>query len=213
MLRMIIVFDFDRTLFDAQRFKDDLKAVFVNAGLAESVFDETFTPVRANKDGYSIDKQLKVLKSYKDVSMEQLNQVQMGMKMVLRHSQDYVFADVLPLLEKFSNQALYYVLTFGNKEFQIEKLQQAGLDAYFQQIVSTLNETKVDEFKDICNANIGEDIYYIDDKVIVVEPIHVACPNAHVALLDRANDGRKANGIKTVHSLTEFAELIENKQI
>ena len=53
------------------------------------------------------------------------------------YSNDLVFKDVIPFLEKYHNKYELILLTLGNKEYQEKKIKSSNLKKYFKDIIIT----------------------------------------------------------------------------
>ena len=131
---MKIYVDFDRTLFDCDRFLDDFYNLITNYNIPRDLFKECQNQSR--KHGFNpyiilnnLEKKISFDKSiYNDID-----------KLIINTS-SYLYSDAIPFLE-YINSLNYKViiLTKGNRDFQSKKIANAHIDKYYDKIIVTMH--------------------------------------------------------------------------
>ena len=133
-----IVWDFDYTLFDAAAFKDDLKRAVVRQGVTPERFDQAYRQV-VKRQGKTYDydpvEHLRLLAE--DLgSVEAAEAARRGIQAVLSDTRRYLYPDAEAILGRLKEAgARQLLLTLGNKDWQSQKVANAGLEPYFDRIV------------------------------------------------------------------------------
>ena len=126
---MKIFIDFDDVLFNTRDVKKDLISIFIDNGVSEQQFiEESYWDGR-----YNLKEQIISLEQKYKIDGQKLRK---ELKYFFEDLSKYVFDDVLPFLQKIKKENLF-VISYGDKKIQTEKIQQAGIAGYFQEIVIT----------------------------------------------------------------------------
>jgi len=157
---MIVIFDFDHTLFDKKRFfEEDLPRVIgVDKEEFIKTYNENFKDDTTGKVNYSLEKHLEVLGKNDELSKKKINEF-------LKVADKYLKPGALELLEGFKMSGSdMYLVTQGNPEWQKMKIDQIKqLNKYFNdshRVISDLNKEKTMEFF----KNVNDEIVIINDK-------------------------------------------------
>jgi len=128
---MIIVFDLDYTLLNSNKFKIDLAK---NLGISINKFNKDNKKYFFNNK-YSVFKHIKILKSKKIFNEKVAGK---KIKLLLKNIDKYLF----PCSEKVIMQLkkrkyTLYLLSFGDKIFQKQKIYNLKIKKYFNKIIIT----------------------------------------------------------------------------
>lgn len=173
---MKIFIDFDDVIFEAKKFKRDLVKIFETNGVAEKQFEETYFTFskkdRAIGKYYDLKNQIKVLKKSIDFDQYKLEKEIGGF---MQDLSGYVFSDCREFFETFPKIDLY-LLSYGQPEFQAEKIDKAGIKKYFHKTLITKKDkiyAITDELR-ILKLPPEEKIIFIDDRPEQVEMVKLA---------------------------------------
>ena len=130
---MNIYIDFDGTLFNTNLFyKDFLKLCSLYNVSEKDVIDikgnELFNLERISKsikDKYNLD----------NTFIDKVNSL---------YDAKYLYDDVIPFLEKYYLNNNLYIFTYGDKEYQINKINCCNITKYFKGIIITIDKSKED---------------------------------------------------------------------
>jgi FMN phosphatase YigB (HAD superfamily) len=127
--------DFDHTLFDTARLSSQVRAIFLDAGMPDDVFEATLTEAKQGKGGtsfwnYSFEHHIEVCAAagyeyaYLLPILETLIQ------------EDHSFSDTYTFLSWARAHArTMYLLTAGNPDFQMKKIATTHIPKYIDDII------------------------------------------------------------------------------
>jgi len=160
---MKIFIDFDGVIFNTELFKKRLIKFFSENGISKKDFDKSYQYFKNQKIPYSVIKHLKLLFFLKKIKKKcRYNDI-------LR---PYIFKDAEIFLKSFSKNNLY-LLSYGDLNFQKQKIKGAKISDYFRRIIIT-NKNKAEILKQInFKDKFGklEKIIFIDDQPRNIEEV------------------------------------------
>jgi FMN phosphatase YigB (HAD superfamily) len=198
---MKVYVDFDRTLFDSDKFLRDLHALINQYNIPDEVFkdcqnqcyDKGFNP-------YNILDLVKEKMTFDDKLYDDISKL-------LKRSKDYLFDDTILFL-KYLKSLKYeiVILTKGNLFYQNEKIRNTGIDIYCNKIYVTLKHKG--------NLNIGyRNSIFIDDNPKEILSIASKKPKMIIRI-------RRDNSLYSdipididILSFKSLKELVDNKII
>lgn len=168
---MLVFIDFDDVIFNSRDFKEDLKNVFLELGVSENLyFDSYYDPQDGRRvkvydpraqaqrigDGHNIETE-KMLRSV-DVFMQDCSK--------------YVFDDVENFIGKIGKENIC-LLSYGDIYFQQEKINKSGIGSKIENIFVTdkLKSEKIEEILNARNANPDQKIFFIDDRIEQIKDV------------------------------------------
>ncbi|MBT9169276.1 MAG: hypothetical protein DDT19_02632 [Syntrophomonadaceae bacterium] len=174
---MKIFIDFDGVIFNTELFKQQLIKCFFEAGVLKKDFEKSHQYFENQKIPYSAIKHLKFLKKFlkRKYSYKNDRSYSCILKLVeklFKNLRIYVFKDVEKFLKSFSKNDLY-LLSYGDLNFQKQKIKGAGIFSYFKRIIVT-NKSKAKIIKEIIKKDKlskSEKIIFIDDKLQFIEEV------------------------------------------
>lgn len=188
---MKIFIDFDDVLFNTKVFKDDIMDIFKRNGISEKIFSRYY------KDGSEKKGDEKVRKynpreQIKRIRMAgfETKKIEKEIIKLLKNTQKYLFSDGIYFLKKFKKEELY-VVSFGDKKFQREKIKNSGIEKYFKKIL-IVDFSKAVGIKNILrNKSIkqGEALIFLDDRVKFLKDIKKSYPGM-VTIHIKRREGR-----------------------
>lgn len=131
-MKTILIFDFDHTLFNAQDLRKDLGLLIAGN---ESVTSELI---------------------WKEFAKPQ-NKIT---KFLQKDASKYVFPEVVENLQKLKSEKI--LLSYGNLQFQEEKIKDSGLYKLFDKVILT-EKNKINFLPKFCSRNKDREVYLIND--------------------------------------------------
>lgn len=121
---------------------------------------------------------------------------------------DRIYEEIMVNCSSFINQDLVgiiknlgrencYMVTFGNKDYQMEKIERAGIAHLFSEIIVVDKEDKKEVVEEICRKHEDQRVIFVDDKLKNLENLDMKhYPNLRTILFD-------SNGV------TKFMEEVQ----
>jgi len=157
---MKIIFDFDHCLFSTRKFYLYFEKTFLKKGIDKEIFKKTFQLSKEKKKTYSLRKHLKYLvKFYPNFSLKELKK---ELSKVFKKFPDFLYPEVKEFLEKWQKKADLFLISFGEKEFQREKIKKSGISHFFKKIIIVKNELKTEEIKKLYSKK--DRIFFVEDN-------------------------------------------------
>jgi|SRR3989344_3380404 len=169
---MKYIFDFDGVLFKSKEFKEHTYKCLEEAGVERGSAEDYYSFVRENEF------------SLKDFLERLLKSQGLGDKA------DKVYEEVMRECPNFVNRELFeavrrigpdncYIVTKGNREFQLDKIGRSGFGEIFSlSHIYTTPDKKGKYIKEICDRNQESEFVFIDDNLRVTEePALKTIPN------------------------------------
>ena len=141
---MIVIFDLDYTLLDTKAFKEGIVAAISAHGPSiEEVREAQEGAMNRNPDGtgyYDPDLHIRLL-LHRFVDKRIADDAREAIEDVIRHTDEYLYPGAADLLHRLHAKGIKLVLiTFGNKQFQMRKVKQSGIDKMFDEVIATLED-------------------------------------------------------------------------
>ena len=130
---MTVYVDFDRTLFDCDRFLDDFYSLIMKYNINRNSFKECQNRSRrCGFNPYTILSDLEQKTNFDKSIYHDIDKL-------ISNTSNYLYPDAIPFL-KYLKELDYKVviLTKGNKEYQKSKIANANIDKYYDKIIVTM---------------------------------------------------------------------------
>ncbi len=129
---MIVIFDLDRTIFDTEKFKEDIaKALNIPVGQYNMDCKKNFTDKKKVYNPYEL---LRILKGEKRISS--IKNFRGKIHNLLKDSNAYLLPKVLDVLKKFKKRGDKLILmSVGYKPWQKSKINSIKIKKYFDKII------------------------------------------------------------------------------
>ena len=194
---MKIYVDFDRTLFDCDKFLEDLYTLINKYNIDRLLFKECQNQCR--RKGFNPHTILNLVKEKYDFNDELFHEI----NMLIGNTSAYLFPDSIPFLEylKSINYEII-ILTKGNSDYQREKIFNSHLDRYYNKLIVTMKH------KGKLNLDY-ENSVFIDDNPIEIQSIMDKKPKMMIRMQrenSKYSDISLNMDILTIKSLNEIAE-------
>ena len=150
---MKYIFDFDDVLFHTtKRRKEHLFPFLERAGIARSDMEEYYKKALTGYSGYLSMKDLLRHFSLKEEFYEE----------IMRGSEKYINIELIELVKKLE-KGNCYIITYGDKEFQLDKIKRTSIAPLFSEII-VVQGSKKEAIEKIATLHKDEKVVFIDDK-------------------------------------------------
>ena len=193
--------DFDYTLFDTHEFREGLYKILEQNGL-----DKTYLALtqEMKTNGQTL---LNIKSLFKSLSEEKnipINNFLKPLEELYNKCEQFVYDDTIEFLKylKSQNHKLY-ILTWGEKEFQREKLKASKLDKYFDEAIFA------EQLKYTLDIDYENGIF-IDDSIRDLEGLYNK--KAKQVFRIKRKNGKNSNKELNIKEILEFNSLKELQQ-
>lgn len=198
----IILLDFDRTLFDTEKFITKTKNIFYEFGINEQEFTKKYKKIRP----YSIKKHVLSTKiKEKKALLEKTNQL-------IEQSSAFLFFDTKNFLIFLQKNNIKSILTtYGNKNFQNQKIEKSNIKKLLDKIQITSDNNKEAVYKKIINKNKTKKIFILDDLKANTKNITIKTPKLKTIKINRNKKNifsSPANNYFKVSNLDQVKKII-----
>jgi FMN phosphatase YigB (HAD superfamily) len=185
--KLKIIFDFDHTLFSARKLYQALEDGFKKIGVPRKLFKETFEESKGKGRDYKPSSQFNlIIKKRPGIPLQELEK---NFEEILNKADKFLYPDVRPFLSKVKNKFNLVLLSYGEDEFQREKIAKSNITNFFQKIFTTSDINKVSTFKKIVVSKSGSDLkeetIFIDDNPGALFEIKKQFPNVLTIRINR----------------------------
>lgn len=181
-----LILEFDHTLFDNIRFKKELSGSLNNLGVNSEIFWQTYPRARNTEDGtatYRLERHIELLQSYTNRSKEEMLDV---MQRVLENSNSYLYSDTLDFLNRMLSLNINMtLLSFGNPDFQQEKVKASGVEWFFKDIHFT-DQKRTDTLYSLFGA-VQPRMFFLTSKLEEIGNVVSLFPHV-IPIIKRRND-------------------------
>lgn len=194
----MVYIDFDSTLFNSNLFLEHLNDVLNSCQVNMAIYDDY--KIKMKQTGYN---PINILQQMENAYPFQKD-VYEKIDNLLRNSNKYLYEDVLPFLLWLKEKKIKIVLlTKGNREFQLKKIEYTGILDYLDEIITTLNE------KGDLNIDYQHSIFIDDNPQEIDSLLEKNCYK--IIRIKRSNC--KYNNISTKEKVLEVNCLADIKKL
>lgn len=196
---MKVYVDFDRTLFDCDRFLEDFYAIITKYNIPKELFKECqnqskrhgFNPYTILND---VEKKINFDKS-----------VYLDIDELIHNTSNYLYSDTISFLEYLnSHNYMVIILTKGNRDFQREKIINAHIDKYYSKLIVTMRH------KGLLFLNYLQSVF-IDDNPREIESLLIRNPKVIIRIKRNMSKYSEIELKKEVKTVNNLHEIIDNK--
>ena len=211
---MKIFLDFDDTLFNTKDFIRDFSDIFSSQGISRETYQATrkkaYRSFDSTTDVYDVDLHIDILK--RQFSHFDTLQAKRSVDAFMQDTSAYVFPDVVPFLEEMKQQGNEcYVLSFGQADFQMQKIQGTGLGAYFQGVMIVQDKKHVAIRSHMTHPH--EPVWFFEDRADYIDDVKDFLPSVVVVqvsrLFGRYHDTQSENADYMIGSLYDILPIFE----
>lgn len=191
---MIFYLDFDYTLFDTYAFRNELYKILRKNGL-----DQNYLALTSETEEHEL---LNVRKVFEHLSKDQnipLDNFVKPLDAVYMKSNKFVYGDVINFLKWLKSEGhSIYILTWGDEEYQSEKVKASGLDKFIDGAIFT---EKLKYTLDIDYEN----AVFIDDSIRDLKGLYNR--NAKCVFRMKRKHGKNSKMKLDINEILEFDSL------
>ncbi|OGI63561.1 hypothetical protein A2818_01910 [Candidatus Nomurabacteria bacterium RIFCSPHIGHO2_01_FULL_40_12] len=171
---MKYIFDFDDVLFNTtQHFKEQMCLILEKNGISRILIEEYTKKERWNL--FTLKKMFVHFSVKEDVYEE-----------IMKESKNSINQELLKLIKKLGKLNCYLV-SYGDEEFQLEKIKRSEVGTLFSEII-IVQGSKKEAIEKICTKHKDEEVIFIDDKAKHFEDLDfVKYPNLKTILYTEQN--------------------------
>ncbi len=194
---MRVYVDFDRTLFDCDKFIEDFYAIITKYNIDKTLFKECQNQSR--RKGFNPY----IILGNLEKKYEFNRLLYLDVDKLMNNTSNYLYPDAIPFLEYLKGKNYQVIiLTKGNSDYQREKIFNEHIDKYFDKLIVTMRH------KGLLLLNYYTGIFIDDnpreiDSLWLRKPkkiIRIARPNSKYSDIDIKQD------IVTFKSLNDLME-------
>lgn len=200
---MKIIFDLDYTLLDTKKLRDKLVSIF-----NKESFERDLKKYFKDRDiNFNLEKYLAILKSGGRINERRKRELKLKLAELMDRLDNCLFPGVIKILNHFKGSgAELILLTFGDKEYQKEKVKHLSIGRHFDQIIfEDKNKSRSELLKSLEDCQ--EEVLLVNDNAGETKAmVAIIGRNAKVFLIN----GPYAKNIKhnwPIHELDELNKL------
>jgi HAD superfamily hydrolase (TIGR01509 family) len=162
---MKYIFDFDDVLFHTTRRRlEHLYPFLEKMGISRNDINDFYEKTRGNH--FSMKKLLNHFFSSEDLYEK-----------AMEESEKFANSELINTIKKLGKKNCY-ILTYGDKEFQLDKIKRIGIENLFSEIIVVPTDEKKETIEKICAKHKKEKVVFVDDKAKHFENLDFKkCPN------------------------------------
>ena len=168
---MKLIFDLDDVLFHTTKRRNEYLWPFLEKlGIPKEKIEEYYTENRKNH--FSMKKLLAHF-SIGDLYEKAMHQYE-----------NFVNQDLLEIVKRIGKLNCY-LITYGDKEFQLDKIKRTGMADLFCEVIVVPTDHKKELIEKICTKHKNEKVVFVDDKIKHLENLDFKkCPKLKTILYD-----------------------------
>jgi FMN phosphatase YigB (HAD superfamily) len=185
-----IIFDFNRTLFDDDRFVTDLVEIFKSHGVTDEALLNSYASLKVEGAMWSPYRWIeRAMGSVPEAIIRTIDAH-------LMQTASYIYPDVKSALATFS--VPLSILSYGDAEVQKKKIAHSGIAHYFPEIVITKDAQKTSEFTRFSKT---EHVVFVDDRGPIIDAVKSAHPAVTCVRIMRSGSAYN-------HEPSQFADKV-----
>lgn len=191
--------DFDYTLFNTYAFRNELYNILEQNGL-----DKSYLALTLEDREQKLINVREVFKELSEINNLNIDNFIKPLDELYKKSDRFVYDDVIDFLKYLRmKKHKIYLLTWGEREYQREKLKASKLEEYFDETIFT------EKLKYTLDINYKNGIF-IDDSIRDLEGLYNE--NAKYVFRIKRKDGKNSDKKLNVKGILEFSSLNELKE-
>lgn len=203
---MIVVWDFDNTLFDTARFKEDVQRAFGEWGISPTRFEKAYSEIVAVRSGgYGYDPEEHLNRLSRRLGRATRESIRRHLDLLVADAASYLFPGAVDLVSRLSVKGFRQVLlTLGNQAWQERKVSASGLEQLMDEVLA------VEEDKPLAVGALSgrDDLLVINDNSQEMVGLMQAAPTARFILVDGPRAGLIDTGLRPVDGISGIGRAI-----
>src|SRR3989344_439375 len=176
---MKLILDFDDVLMDTSLLKKKISSSLYELGISKEVADNYYEQ-RDKSVPFSLKSFL--LSFLRKEKIESVSFVDLYEEIMVICS-DILNKEVVQIAKNIGKENSF-IVTNGDKEFQMDKIKKSGIESFFSEIYIT-NGSKKDIIENICLKNLNEKVIFVDNKIEFFNDLDIErCKNLKTILYD-----------------------------
>ena len=176
---MKLILDFDDVLMDTSLLKKKISSSLYELGISKEIADNYYEQ-RDKSVPFSLKSFL--LSFLKKEKIESVSFVDLYEEIMVICS-DILNKEVVQIAKNIGKENSF-IVTNGDKEFQMDKIKKSGIESFFSEIYIT-NGSKKDIIENICLKNLNEKVIFVDNKIEFFNDLDIErCKNLKTILYD-----------------------------
>jgi FMN phosphatase YigB (HAD superfamily) len=186
--------------------------VFFNQGIQRDLYEKSYYDPNDNRSVKTYDPRAQIMRIKNEIDINE-HELADSINEFMQDTSRYVFDDFLSFVKAYDQKNIY-IVSYGNIEFQEEKIKNSGIKKYVENIFITDN-LKAAEIYRIIEADKNmqkEKIFFIDDRTEQICNVKEQFPKIITILLKRP-EGRYQDMRQDEHCDFEAHNLEEAQKI
>ncbi len=168
---MKFIFDFDEVLFDTKKLREIIVSKLSRHSISGDIIEEYFKKERWNQ--FSLKKMLVHFSVTEDLYEE-----------IMCECRNLKNKELLEMVQGIGKQNCF-ILSYGDKEFQLDKINRLNIRNLFSEIFINETGNKNELIEKLCAKYKNEVVVFVDDKPKHFEDLDMEkCPNLKTILFD-----------------------------
>jgi len=150
---MKYIFDFDDVIFQTTRRRKEFIYPFLEKlGISMNEIDEYYKKERGQN--FSMKNLLKNFSLPEEEMYEK----------IMHNSEEFANKKLISVIKKLGKENCY-IITYGDDEFQLDKIKRIGIEKLFSKIIVVSKDEKKKIIENICKKHKDEKVLFVDDKI------------------------------------------------
>lgn len=169
---MKYIFDFDDVIFQTTKHRKERLYIFLEKlGIPIEEIDEYYKKIRSQN--FSVKKILRHFSLKEEFYNE-----------IMQNCVDFANQKLIDVIKTLGRENCF-IITYGEEEFQLDKIKRIGVENSFSKIFVVVADEKKELIEQICTQYKNEPVLFIDDKMKHFESLDlVKFPNLKTILFD-----------------------------
>ena len=149
---MRYIFDFDDVIFYTTKFRKEYTYTFFEKlSINHEILEEYYQKARG--ENFSMKKLIKYFSLKEEIYDE-----------VMQDCINFANKELIEIIKKLGKENCF-IITYGEEEFQLDKIRRVGVENLFSEVFVVVSDEKKELIEKICNQFRNETILFVDDKI------------------------------------------------
>ena len=176
---MKLIFDFDDVIMNTSLLKKKITSSFYKLGVPKEIADNYYE-LRDKNIPFSL--KLFLMSFLEKEKIKSVSYLELYEK-IMKICPDILNKEVVQIAQNAGKENSF-IVTNGDKEFQMDKIKKSGIESFFSEIYIT-NGSKKDIVENICLKNLNEKVIFVDNKIEFFNDLDIErCKNLKTILYD-----------------------------